>query len=165
MVELHVRGWLKAIHALPLHILASIPVSFEFLDFWFVRGNRLMARHAHRDARDLCIWSLINAGMAVDAFQPFLKMNLVSEGNWLNRRLPPAKKLTSGRGCRFVFWSKNIVTRRLRRVTLRIHRRAESEKHSSQNHRDEHDHNTEPHNTYTRGQRRFPPAAHIRERP
>ena len=146
MIELDVGGGFKAVHALPRHVLATIPVAFKLLNLRLVRGNRLMAGHTQIHARNLCVGPSIHARMTIDASQSFLEMNLMREGNRLNRRLSPAKILTNGRGNRAMCWSKNIVVcRRRRRVALRMYRRIGPKKYRCQSHGDEKDRNPRPH--------------------
>jgi len=67
MIELHMRGRLKTVHALPGDVLAAGPVRRELLDLWLVRGDHLMAGHAEVDARNARIGPLIHAYMAIGA--------------------------------------------------------------------------------------------------
>jgi hypothetical protein len=138
MVEFHVRGGLKAIHALPRHVLAAIPVAFNLLDLRLVRGNCLMARHTQTNARNFRVGSSAHAGMTIEASQSFLEMNLMREGNRLNGRSSPAKILTNGRESSSMCWSEDIVAcSGWRREVLRLDRRIELKKHPSENHREE----------------------------
>jgi hypothetical protein len=79
------------------------------LNFRLVSGNRLMARHTQIHARNLCVGPSVHAGMTIDASQSFLEMNLMREGNRLNRRFSPAKILTNGPESCSMCRGKNIV--------------------------------------------------------
>ena len=93
MIELHVRGRLESVHALPGNILASRAIRGEFLNLRLVGGNHLMAGHAEIDAWDSGVGTLIHADVAVRALHTVRQMNFVRIGDGLNRFVAGAEKL------------------------------------------------------------------------
>jgi hypothetical protein len=113
VIELHVRGRLEAVDALPGNFFAARFIGGEFLDFGFVRGDDLMASHAEADARDACVRTLIDTGVAESALQSLREVNFVRISDGLHRSGTHAEKFLHGIGDAAVFDGEN--GRRLRR--------------------------------------------------
>lgn len=88
VIELHVRGRLKVVDALPWNVLASRPVRSYFLNLRLVFGNYLVASHAEVDARDSRVRSHVDPDVAIHALQTIGQMNFMRKGDWLDGRGP-----------------------------------------------------------------------------
>ena len=84
VIELHVRGRLESVNALPGNVFAARAVRCQFLDFRLVGGDHLVASHAEIDARDPGIRPLIHSHMAIGALHPVREMHFVRVGNGLD---------------------------------------------------------------------------------
>lgn len=104
MVELHVRGGLEAVHALPRDVLASRSVRREFLDLRFIGGDHLMAGHTEVDAWNSRIRALIDPNVALRTLHAVRQMNFMRISDRLDGFRANAKK-----------FANSIVNRGMRR--------------------------------------------------
>jgi len=84
--ELDVRRGIEPEDSLPGDLPAFGSIGSELLDFRFPRSDYLMASHTKGDAGNSGVGSLSYPGVATGALQIMLEMNLVIEGDRLDRR-------------------------------------------------------------------------------
>jgi hypothetical protein len=104
MLESNMFRGIKPVHRLPGDVLFFVCVSGKFFDLRIVDGNRLMTRHAERDARDSGVWPLSYPGVATRTLQPLLKMNPMIKRNGLHWSGLPLKVLSDGIDEGFATW-------------------------------------------------------------
>jgi hypothetical protein len=85
MPESDVPFGIKPVDALPRNVLSFVGVGRKLLDFRVVHGNRLVTCHAEADAGNSSVRPLRDSLMTACALHIVLQMNLVIEGNRLDR--------------------------------------------------------------------------------
>ena len=90
MPKTNVALRIKPVDALPGNILAFVSVRGEFLDLRIVQCDGLVTSHAKADVWNSGVWALRHSFVTVSAINVVLQVDLVVEGDGLDRSRLPA---------------------------------------------------------------------------
>jgi len=92
VIELHVRGGLKSVDALPRHVLAIVEVGGKFLDLGLVGRDYAVTIHAEIRAGDARVGPLVYSHVAIGALHAIGNVNLMGKLDRLHRFRPIAEE-------------------------------------------------------------------------